>query len=321
MGRGPRAPAGFAEVPFFGPRRGALALAGMPKAPSAGREGFATHLGRILARRGVVVMDRGMLRKLGLVDTVVLDEAALRTGRTELTDLAPVSGADPQELVEPAYALFDPADPGQVVQANGWRLGPLDRLDLQGTTGARARQRMLERGADDVLGLARGHRPRAVVGISAQHEHGVQAIAAAARRSGVRVVLAGGEDAAGPRFALVDDVLPGGDRLAATVRQLQDGGAVVLLLSGDRRGLGAADCGIGVHRGRRHHDRDRPERRAVPPAAGRRGSGRARRSADPAGRAGTGLAFGRFGGRRYRVGSAGLVGDGGAGGWAGGGHQ
>ena len=242
------AASGLAAVPFFGPRRSmALALASMPKAATAGREGFGTHLGRILARRGAIVMDRGMLRKLGLVDTVVLDEAALRTGRTELTDLVPVAGTDPQELVEPAYALFDPADPDRVAEADGWRLGPLDGLDLPADAGEQAAQQLRERGADDVLGLADASELRAVVGISAQHEQGVQAIAAAGRRSGVRLLLAGGQSE-GAGFAFVDDVVPGGDRLAATVRELQDGGAVVLLLSGDRRGLGAADCGIGVHR-------------------------------------------------------------------------
>jgi cation-transporting P-type ATPase I len=278
--------AGLAAVPFFGPRRSlALALTSIPKAPNAGREGFATYLGRILARRGVTVMDRGMLRKLGLVDTVVLDEAALRTGQTELTDLDPIEGVDPQRIVEPAYALFDPGAPHEVAEADGWRLGPLDQLDLGGGADQQAGQqadqqagqqadqqagqqadqqaqqadqqagqqadKLRERGVDDVLGLIRDGQLQAVVGISAQHERGVQAIGAAARRSGVRIVLAGEASTANgsrSQFGFVDDVLPGGDDLASTVRELQTGGAVVLLLSGNRSGLAAADCGIGVHR-------------------------------------------------------------------------
>ena len=41
-------------------------------------------------------------------------------------------------------------------------------------------------------------------------------------------------------------MLPGGDRLADSVRALQRDGAVVMLVSGDRPALGAADCGLGV---------------------------------------------------------------------------
>ncbi|RJQ77734.1 HAD family hydrolase [Pseudonocardiaceae bacterium YIM PH 21723] len=237
--------AGAAAIPFFGLRRGvALGLAGLPKAPAAGREGFATYLGRILARRGVIVMDRGALRRLGRLDTIVLDEAALRTGRTELTDLIPVADADPTAVAARAYALFDPKAPERPAESDGWRLAPLDQLEVRGTTGRQAAARLRKRGADDVLGLADGNTLRAVVGISAQHTQGVQAIAAAARRSGVRVVLAA--DARSGRFAFVDEVLPGGDALPKAVRGLQETGAVVLVLSADRRALAAADCGLGV---------------------------------------------------------------------------
>ncbi|MBI0382286.1 HAD-IC family P-type ATPase, partial [Streptomyces albiflaviniger] len=49
-------------------------------------------------------------------------------------------------------------------------------------------------------------------------------------------------------ITFADAVVPSGGRLVASVRSLQADGAVVLLLSGNRRALGAADCGIGVHR-------------------------------------------------------------------------
>lgn len=234
--------AAAAAVPFFGVRRGlALGLATTPKAPAAAREGFATYLGRILAKRGVIVMDRGVLRRLSQIDTVVLDERALRTGQTELTDVVPLAGADPKEIASVAFELFDPQAPDQVQQANGWRLGPLD-----GTRGKQGAQRLRKRGADDVLGLSKGQKLLAVVGASVQHAHGLQAIAAAARRAGARVVLAAETEAA--KFSFVDDLVPGGDELAGSVRKLQEDGGVVLLLSGDRKALGAADCGLGAFR-------------------------------------------------------------------------
>ncbi|MEE1941180.1 cation-translocating P-type ATPase [Streptomyces sp. TRM 70361] len=238
--------AGAAAVPFAGPRRGlAVALAAVPKAPDAGREGFATTLGRALALKGTTVMDRGVLRRLGQLDTVLLDEEALSGSRHELTDLVPLEGADPEETARRLFALFVPEHTGTVHRADGWVLGPLEELELSGRKGAQAARRLRKQGSERVLGLARGRRLLAVAGLARQKAPGADAVAAAARRAGARVVLA--SDRPEPLFGFADTVVPGGDRLARSVRALQAEGAAVLLLSGDRRALAAADCGIGVH--------------------------------------------------------------------------
>ncbi|TDD32355.1 haloacid dehalogenase, partial [Saccharopolyspora elongata] len=238
---------GAAVGPFAGPRRGlAVALASEPKAPDAGREGFATSLGRFLARRGAIAMDRGALRRLGQVDTVVLDEDALRGDRYELADLVPLAGTEPETITERLFELFHPSEPDQLHRnADGWVLGPLEDLDLTGCTGQQAAGR-LRRSSDRVLGLARGHRLQAVAGVVAQTMPGVQALTAAARRSGVRLVLA--TDHSDSAFGFVDAVMHSGRRLMASVHHLQADGAVVLLVSGNRGALGASDCGIGVYR-------------------------------------------------------------------------
>ncbi|WP_018385653.1 cation-translocating P-type ATPase [Wenjunlia vitaminophila] len=240
--------AGAAATPFVGFRRGlAVALCGVAKAPAVGREGFATSFGRYLALRGTVVMDRGVLRRLGRVDTVVLDEQALRSDRFEPADLELLGGADATEVVTRLFALFDARRPGRVARDDdGWVLGPLDRLELSGRNGHRAADRLRRRGSVRVLGLATGRQLRAVVGLSALTVPGVDAVAAAARRVGVRLVLA--SNSAEPVVDFADAVVPTGNRLVASVRGLQADGAVVLLVSGNRRALGASDCGIGVHR-------------------------------------------------------------------------
>ncbi|MCF6522905.1 cation-translocating P-type ATPase [Streptomyces sp. JJ36] len=245
MGAG--ALAGAAATPFAGPRRGlAVALAAVPKAPGAGREGFATTLGRFLSLRGVVVMDRGALRRLGQVDTVVLEEQALRTDRYEPVDLALLSGADPGRTAERLFALLDPEAALETRRDDdGWVLGPLEGLTLTGRTGRQAAARLRKRGSERFLGLARGRRLEAVAGLATQTAPGAEAVAAAARRAGARVVLA--TDRREPAFGFADAVVPGGDRLAGSVRELQAAGSVVLLVSGNRRALGAADCGVGVH--------------------------------------------------------------------------
>ncbi|MGP4002134.1 HAD-IC family P-type ATPase [Streptomyces sp. 8N706] len=240
--------AGAMAVPFVGPRRGlALALTAVPKAPQAGREGFATSLGRFLALRGVVAMDRSALRRLGQVDTVVLDEETLRSDRYDLVDLELLSGADPERTTDHLFALFDPDDPNQGRRDDhGWRLGPLEDLDLTGRTGRQAAGRLRRRGSERVLGLAKGRTLQAVAGLATQTAPGAEAVAAAARRAGARVVLA--TDREDPLFSFADAVVPAGGRLVASVREVQADGAVVLLLSGNRRALAASDCGVGVHR-------------------------------------------------------------------------
>ncbi|MGV9248844.1 HAD-IC family P-type ATPase [Streptomyces sp. NPDC003710] len=246
MGAG--AAVGALATPGVGPRRAlAVALSSMPKAPETGREGFATTLARFLALRGVVAMDRGALRRLGQVDTVLLDVDVLRSGRHELTDLELLGGAEPADVSDRLFALFDPAALARVHQDDdGWALGPLEGLDLTGRTGRRAADRLRHRGSEQVLGLSCRRRLVAVAGVATQTLPGAQALAAAARRSGIRVVLAG--DRPYPELGFVDAMVPTGSRLVASVRGLQADGAVVLLVSGNRRALGASDCGIGVHR-------------------------------------------------------------------------
>ncbi|MDU0291319.1 HAD-IC family P-type ATPase [Saccharothrix longispora] len=242
--------AAVAATPFTGPRRAAaLGMASLPKAPSVGRAAFAARLGRVLAGRGALVMDRAVLRRLAGVDVLVLDEAALGSGRSALTDLAPLptggtTGPDTGVLAERAFALFDPADPAAVRRAGGWALGPVDRLDVTGPRGTAERAALAAHAA--VLGLAEGPRLRAVLSVDVESTPAVDALAAAARDAGLRVVVATDRDRCPVRHA--DDVVPSGRGLVGAVRALQADGHVVLAVSDNRQALGSADCGVGVHR-------------------------------------------------------------------------
>ncbi|MEV4753951.1 cation-translocating P-type ATPase [Micromonospora sp. NPDC049559] len=240
------AAAGAMALPMVGPKRAAsLALAGLPKAALAAREGYAAHLGRILARRGVIAMDRAVLRELDRMDTLVLDADVLRSERAVLSDLVPLPGRDAEEIAVRAFELFEPDDAGAVRDADGWRLGPLDRLGV-GTGGAEAEIARLGADGGTVLGLVERDVLVAVVRVDAEPAPGLEALPAAARRSGLRVVVATTD---GPgRYDFADRVIPGGDRLCSSVRELQDEGAMVMLVSRSPAALGAADCGLGVWR-------------------------------------------------------------------------
>ena len=96
--------AAFASLGVFGvvlgttrsPRRAAGTLvAGLPKAARLGREAFAAHLGRELARRDVIVMDGAVLRRLDRMDTVVLDAATVMTGRATVVAVESASPRTP----------------------------------------------------------------------------------------------------------------------------------------------------------------------------------------------------------------------------------
>jgi cation-transporting ATPase I len=88
-----------ATLPLSGNMERALSVlaTGAPKAARLGREAFASHLGRDLGRRGIVVMRPGSLRLLDQIDVVVV-EGRLWAGE-DAAALARVVAANGLELV------------------------------------------------------------------------------------------------------------------------------------------------------------------------------------------------------------------------------
>ncbi|MGI5182812.1 HAD-IC family P-type ATPase [Dactylosporangium sp. CA-152071] len=226
-------------------RAAAIAVAGLPKAPGAGRESFAAQLGRTLAGRRAHVMDPRVLRLLDRVDTVILDPAVLTTGRLMVQEVHPLPGADPEGVRLQAQRLFSAEATDQPVEQDGWLLGPVDQLRLRGRTGVRTRQRLHRDGAAHVLGLAHGTRLEALVSLVPQPAASADALIAAARRSGTRLIFAGGRPSGAERIDAGD--IPGRGHLLGNVRELQADGHVVLLVSDQAAALAGADVGIGVH--------------------------------------------------------------------------
>lgn len=234
---------GFAAtLAVSSPRRAAgVALAALPKAARLGREGFAAVLGCLLAHHGVVITDHRALRRLDRIDTIVVDADVLTTGDLVVGEVIPVSAGDASELSAVVHALFDPDRAGQSHTDGAFTLGPLDALGMRQRTGTRIAARLTARGATHVLGLAHGRVLAAIVAVVPERAAAADMVLAAAARTGVQVAMAG-QAPAFPAMA----ALPGGRRLVASVRSLQADGAVVLLVSRQRRALAAADLGIGV---------------------------------------------------------------------------
>ncbi|MFC5138214.1 HAD-IC family P-type ATPase [Actinomycetospora rhizophila] len=229
-----------------------VALSTLPKAGRLGREGFATTFGRVLAKRGAVVLEPSALRLMDRIDTVVLDAEALTTGVLMLGDLVALPGPDGtvdplDELVPRVHELFDPDEataPHRVSEdGEHWLLAGLD--DVPGgdaVAAVEAADALVADGATLVLGLRRDDRLAAVVGVLPEPASAAEALAAAARRAGVTLLVGGEGQGVGDR------AIAGGEALRASVRDLQAAGCGVLVVSRDRRALATADLGIGVSR-------------------------------------------------------------------------
>jgi cation-transporting ATPase I len=228
-------------------RRAAQALAvGSPRSAMLGREAYAGRLGRLLARRGVIVREPAALRRLDRIATVVIDAPVLVTGRLLIREVVPVRGTA-GELRDHAFRLLDGAPTrgghlGPAVRRDGWALGAPAEMAVALPGHARARS-----GDGDVLVLTKGRSLAAVVHVEPELDPLCGALVAAARKVG-RVLVAGAAPGMVARVR-ADGAVPGGSRLANSVRALQkDGPGVALVAGRNDTALSTADCGIGVLR-------------------------------------------------------------------------
>ncbi len=208
---GPAALSGFGlTAAVGGPRRAiGVALATLPKAGRMGREGFATTFGRVLSKRGAVIVEPTVLRRMDRIDTVVLDASALTTGALMLGDLALVDGegltapdgspVSVESLTPLVHELFDPSNAAVPAEhETGWLLAPLapGREDEPAIAGAVDALRV--EGATVVLGLSLGDDLVAVVGALPEPAAAAEALGAAARRAGLTLVVGTDETTAVP---------------------------------------------------------------------------------------------------------------------------
>ncbi len=237
-------------------RRAAQALAiGSPRGTRVGREAYAAELGRLLARRGVVVRDSSALRRLDRIHTVVIDAPVLITGRTVIANVVPVLGTAEDAREKAAWLIDGARSAGAHVGGRSpitrgeWALGVASRADVS-TANALAdaptgslRENAPPRGEE--LALTRNGALVALVRVEAELDPLSTALVSTARRVG-RVLIAGGTSDLARRLHAPDTVA-GGSKLADSVRDLQGGGTgVALIAARNDTALAAADCGIGI---------------------------------------------------------------------------
>jgi cation-transporting P-type ATPase I len=229
------------------PRRGtAMVVAGIPKASRLGRDAFAAHLARSLTARELVILNDRVLRRLDRVDTLVVDDAVVHTGRAIVTGVRPLNDTDPEDIHQALSRLFDPHHAGRAQREGVWELGPMNEGERRRLAVRRAQLTLV---GDDGLVLRRRNRPVAVVGYDDEVSVAAQQVMQVARRQGKLVVLVGDDRRLADRVGahLLLDRSRGSN---AAVRGLQADGCVVAFLANggteEAAALRAADVGIEV---------------------------------------------------------------------------
>lgn len=226
-----------------------------PRAARLGREAFTSAVVRASAGRGTIVLDRHALHRMDRVDTVVLDAGVLTTGRWAVDGVVPLDpGVDRDELHVRLYSLLDLTDPGARRERDGWTAEPVTlagRAAIPGVRGGvsegigRADVAGWRRRGVRAVMVARHGTPVALVGLAPEPAP-LAAAVAAAPGDACAVVLAGGDAGLAGRLG-VERTVPGGPRLAASVRALQaEGHGVAVVSRRWRRALVQADLAIGV---------------------------------------------------------------------------
>jgi cation-transporting ATPase I len=232
------------------PRRAANALAaGIPKAAQMGRESFSAYFDRTLAQRGILAMDRNVLRKLDRIDTVVLDSEVLVSGRAELGVAECFEGAEAADVIMRAQEMFDPAQIDRVLHSSDWTLGPVKNLlalDVSFPRGARTRAKKMALGHLGVHGLAYRGNLVGLITIESELNPFAIPLVSLIKRNRLMLVVAG-SGGLGTRLGATRTV-PGRRAMRSSIRALQSEGFGVLLVSAGTAhlALDSADCGVGI---------------------------------------------------------------------------
>ncbi|MDQ4131213.1 MAG: HAD-IC family P-type ATPase, partial [Actinomycetota bacterium] len=230
-------------------RASAALAAGIPKAARLGREAFATHLGRVLAQRGILTLDPGVLRLLDRVDVVVIEGHLLRHDKVRLIgEIAPGDGISEDQARQRVAELFDPEDPDRTSRQGEWTLGPCDEASCPPHHPLQPRVNEFERRGAAVLALSQGGELAALVETRHERRGPNDQFTAAIREAGLALAVAasGSDDASGPE---AEWLLSEDEKLVGHVRRLQrEGHVVCVVASRSDDALAAADVGIGIRR-------------------------------------------------------------------------
>ncbi|MFF9510066.1 HAD-IC family P-type ATPase [Streptomyces sp. NPDC014724] len=211
-------------------------LAGSPKAARYGPAAFTSALGSVLAREDVLVRSPERLRRLELVDTVVLHPGALRSIRRTVLEVHPSrTGWDHRRLWREATAAL--SSPGDGAAPSGTKKPGVGLRPVPDEAASDAEP------PDTGLMIAsvRGTDVGTVL-VGRELDPMAEAVLDAARRAGLHVVVPD-DHSLGEFGTLADQLVPSGVPLAEVVAGLRNGGRTVLTVArvpADRRAVEGA---------------------------------------------------------------------------------
>ncbi|MER6104685.1 cation-translocating P-type ATPase [Streptomyces sp. NPDC001832] len=210
------------------------ALAGSPKAARYGPAAFTAALGSVLAREDVLVRSPERLRRLEIVDTVVLHSGALRSTRRTVLEAHPSrAGWNHRRLWREATAALSTPGDGAAASRAGKSGVDLRPVPDEAVSDTEAPDTGL------MIASVRG-RDVGTVLVGRELDPMAEAVLDAARRAGLHVVVPD-DHSLGEFRTLADQLIPPGLPLAEVVAGLRNGGRTVLTVARVPAGRTAAE--------------------------------------------------------------------------------
>ncbi len=226
----------------------AALFAGLPQPARLGREVFCAELARALARRQALVVDLSALRRLDRIDCLVLEGDLVARDRYEIRELLVVSGGDEAEARKALTALLDVERPTERRSVGDFTFGALGVLDCPVPDELVELASGLGRRGGLVVGLLQQDKLVCLAEVELIPQTGIDELITAAHEAGMRVVVAGSDEALLAGLP-ADDTIGGGDELVRGIRRLQREGRGVCLVATSRSvHVDAADLTIGLMR-------------------------------------------------------------------------
>lgn len=225
----------------------AAGFAALPSPARLGRNIFTAELGRVFARRGMLVLSKQALNRLDRVDCIVIPAELFTHKQLQVGELFGLREITRDKAKEMSEKLFSPEHPLRVRKSGGYRLGPVKLLDVDVDDSTNAA--IVEHGSRGalVLGLAYRNELKSLVEINISSEQGIADAINMARQGGMRVVLASDEADAIDEFH-PDEVIGYRKGLGDGIRWLQDEGHTVFYVGrGPSEGYDVADVGVSLH--------------------------------------------------------------------------
>jgi cation-transporting ATPase I len=224
----------------------AAAFAALPQPARLGREIYASELGRVFARRGMLVLSTKALRRLDRVNCLVLPAELVTREQFMIGDVFGLRGISRAQALTLARRLFASDRPLRVHSEGGYSLGPVRLLPC--ALDAEREVAMAERAqrGELVLGISQGERLLGLVDVRISPQSGVLEAVQAARKAGMHIVYAS-DDVEAAEAKEPDDVISLSRGLAQGIRRLQEEGRVVCFIGrGPSEGYAAADFGVAL---------------------------------------------------------------------------